>query len=596
MATRLHDQKEDLLSGAIARLHDKLDKRQAKLGEAFLRHYYRSVAPVDLVDRDALDLYGAALAHLRFGERREAGKAKVRVYNPQIEQHGWQSTHTTIEIITDDMPFLVDSVTMAINRLGLIIHLVIHPVLPVTRGDDQALTNIGAPDSNGGGALAESFMHVEVDRQSDPARLDEIREALERALADVRAAVEDWKPILGKIDEALEDLDRGSKVIPADDLAEARAFLEWIADDHFTFIGYRCYDLVTVKGKDQLHRIAGSALGILKHREDGKLSESFAVLPDDVKRQARLPNPLMITKANSRSTVHRPVYLDYLGVKRFDKKGKVIGEHRFLGLFTSAAYNRNPRSIPLLRHKVRRLIERADLAPSSHGGKAFINILETYPRDELFQTDEDHLFDTVMETLHLQERQRIRLFARRDTFARFVSCLVYVPRERYNTELRRRFQDILEEELGGRRPSIRFKSPNRCSRAFISSCACQTASKKILICPTIEARLDRNCPLLEGWPPRGADRYPWRRRGESTVWQLWFGFPDRLSGSRAGQGRRSGCRSIGQVLLAVKKSWRFLFFVRLKMKMAGFVSRSAGEAAAFRYPTLCPSWRIWGFG
>ena len=151
MATRLHDQKEDLLSGAIARLHDKLDKRQAKLGEAFLRHYYRSVAPVDLVDRDALDLYGAALAHLRFGERREAGKAKVRVYNPQIEQHGWQSTHTTIEIITDDMPFLVDSVTMAINRLGLIIHLVIHPVLPVTRGDDQALTSIGAPDSNGGG-------------------------------------------------------------------------------------------------------------------------------------------------------------------------------------------------------------------------------------------------------------------------------------------------------------------------------------------------------------------------------------------------------------------------------------------------------------
>jgi glutamate dehydrogenase len=158
---------------------------------------------------------------------------------------------------------------------------------------------------------------------------------------------------------------------------------------------------------------------------------------------------LTITKANSRSTVHRPVYLDYIGVKRFDKKGKVVGEHRFLGLFTSAAYNRNPRDIPLLRHKVRRLIERADLEPSSHGGKAFINILETYPRDELFQTGEDELFDTVMETLHLQERQRIRLFVRPDAFARFVSCLVYVPRERYNTELRRRFQDILEQALGG---------------------------------------------------------------------------------------------------------------------------------------------------
>ena len=445
MATRLHDQKEDLLSGAVARLHDKLDRHQADLGETFLRHYYRSVAPVDLVDRDALDLYGAALAHLRFGELRKPGEAKVRVYNPQIEQHGWQSTHTTIEIVTDDMPFLVDSVTMAINRLGMIIHLVIHPVLPSTRDDQHVLTSVGAANGK-----AESFMHIEVDRQSDPARLDQIRDELERALADVRAAVEDWKPILGKIDDALEDIERGAKVIPEDELAEARAFLEWIADNHFTFIGYRCYDLVAVKGKDQLNRVTGSALGILRHRQDGKVSESFAALPDDVKKQARLPKPLMITKANSRSTVHRPVYLDYLGVKRFDKKGKVIGEHRFLGLFTSAAYNRNPRDIPLLRHKVRRLIERADLVPSSHVGKAFTNILDTYPRDELFQTSEDDLFDTVMETLHLQERQRIRLFARRDAFARFVSCLVYVPRERYNTELRHKFQEILEEALGGR--------------------------------------------------------------------------------------------------------------------------------------------------
>ncbi len=449
MATRLHDRKEDLLSGAIARLHDKLDRRQADMGEVFLRHYYRSVAPVDLVDRDALDVYGAALAHLRFGEQRTAGKAKVRVYNPQIEQHGWQSTHTTIEIVTDDMPFLVDSITMAVNRLGLIIHLVIHPVLPVTRDQKGALTGIGALDGNGGGT-PESFMHVEVDRQSDPARLEEIQKELEGALDDVRAAVEDWKTILGRIDDALEELDRGAKAVPADELAEARAFLEWIADDHFTFIGYRCYELAKVRGEDQLHRVPDSALGILRRREDGKVSESFAVLPEEVKRQARLPVPLTITKANSRSTVHRPVYLDYIGVKRFDRKGKVIGEHRFLGLFTSAAYNRNPRDIPLLRHKVRRLVERADLVPSSHAGKAFTNILETYPRDELFQTGEDDLFDTVMETLHLQERQRIRLFARRDAFARFVSCLVYVPRERYNTELRRRFQDILERSLGGR--------------------------------------------------------------------------------------------------------------------------------------------------
>ncbi len=451
MATRLQDRKESLLSSAVTRLHEKLDAKQAELGEMFMRHYYRSVSPIDLVDRDALDLYGAALAHLRFGEHRAPAKSKVRVYNPQIEQHGWQSTHTSIEIVTDDMPFLVDSVTMAMNRLGLVIHLIIHPVLPIIRTGDGVIMHIDAPGGENGieGRSHDSFMHIEVDRQSDPARLEDIRAELESALDDVRATVDDWQSMLAKVQDALKDLDRGAQVIPEDELAEARAFLEWIAANHFTFIGYRCYDLVTANGEDQLKRTKGSALGVLRHQPDSQFSQSFATLPAEVKKQARLPIPLVITKANSHSTVHRPVYLDYLGVKRFDERGEVIGEHRFLGLFTSAAYNRNPRSIPLLRNKVRRLIERADLGPSSYAGKAFTNILETYPRDELFQTDEDELFETVMETLHLQERQRIRLFARRDAFARFVSCLVYVPRERYNTELRRRFQEILEEALGG---------------------------------------------------------------------------------------------------------------------------------------------------
>ena len=210
MATRLQDRKEDLLTSVIARLRQKLDRKQADMGETFLRHYYRSVAPVDLINRDSLDLYGAALAHLRFGERRQPGKAKVRVYNPQIEQHGWQSTHTAIEIVTDDMPFLVDSVTMAINRLGMVIHLIIHPVLSVERDGQGMLVGIDAPGKgkNGDGRNDDSFMHVEVDRQSDPARLEAIREALENALDDVRAAVDDWKPMLARVDAALEDLDR----------------------------------------------------------------------------------------------------------------------------------------------------------------------------------------------------------------------------------------------------------------------------------------------------------------------------------------------------------------------------------------------------
>ena len=451
MATRLEDRKHELLEQVVDRLHGRLSEPQADLAEAFLRHYYRTVSPNELLERDPLDLYGAALAHLRFGEHREAGHAKIRVYNPQIEQHGWQSTHSVVEVVNDDMPFLVDSVSMALNRLGLLIHLTIHPVIPVKRAADGTLAEVlESPEGDGGQARFESFMHFEIDRQSDPERLDAIRADLETALGDVRAAVEDWRTMMGKVEQALADLKPAARSIDPEELAEVEAFLRWIADNHFTFLGYGCYELIRDRDGDQLERIEGSALGLLRRQPSGiATSRSFAALPSEVRKQARMPVPLMITKANARSTVHRPVYLDYIGVRRFDAKGKVLGEHRFLGLFTSAAYNRNPRDIPLLRRKVAGVVARAGLAPASHSGKALANILETYPRDELFQISEADLFEILQEILHLQERQQIRLFLRKDAFARFVSCMIYVPRERYNTEIRRKFQDILLEALNG---------------------------------------------------------------------------------------------------------------------------------------------------
>ncbi len=340
---------------------------------------------------------------------------------------------------------------MALNRLGLLIHITIHPVMAVRRTPDGALEAVlDSAAADGGDARFESYMHFEVDRQSDPERIEAIRADLEQALADVRAAVEDWRTMLAKVEVAIADLQPGAKVLEPTALAEAEAFLRWVADDHFTLLGYGCYDLIRDQAGDQLKRIEGSALGLLRRQPTGSVtSRSFAALPPELRRQARAPVPLVITKANARSTVHRPVYLDYLGIRRFDADGEVLGEHRFLGLFTSAAYNRNPREIPLLRHKVSRLIKRAGLAPAGHSGKALVNILETYPRDELLQTGDDELFEIVQEILHLHERQTLRLFLRRDAFARFVSCLVYVPRERYNTAIRRRFQDILQEALNG---------------------------------------------------------------------------------------------------------------------------------------------------
>jgi glutamate dehydrogenase len=439
--------------GRAQRLEEVLKLVQAKVAaaqrdtlSAFILRYYGQVDPEDLADRAPADLYGAALSHWNFARRRDPAHARVRVFNPSIEEHGWQSTHTIIEIVNDDMPFLVDSVTMEVNRHGLTLHLIIHPIVAVVRDADRTLVGV-ADDAEG--AQRESLIHVEVDRIVDPAKLDELAADIVRVLDDVRAAVEDWKKMRDRVGAILVENEQRAPPLPPAELAEGRAFLSWLADDHFTFLGYRCHELVVISGEDALKIVPGSSLGILREGENKEVATSFAALPPEVKAYARRPELLVVTKSTSRSTVHRPGYLDYIAVKRFNAKGEVSGEDRFLGLFTSTAYSANPAEIPLLRRKIANVVARAGLQPGSHAGKALINILETYPRDELFQTTEDDLLRTAVGILHLGDRQRFRLFVRRDPFERFLSCLIYAPRENYTTELRQKWQQILVKAFNG---------------------------------------------------------------------------------------------------------------------------------------------------
>ncbi|HSV59089.1 MAG TPA: NAD-glutamate dehydrogenase [Variovorax sp.] len=410
---------------------------------AFVEQYFGQVDPEDLMERQPADLYGAALSHWNFARKREPGHAKVRVFNPSIAEHGWQSTHTIIEIVNDDMPFLVDTVTMEVNRHGLTLHLIIHPLLAVQRDAQGQLAGLG-----GEGAARESFIHVEVDRVADAAQLDALAADLTRVLGDVRLAVNDWQKMQERVLAIVGQIEAKAPPIAAEDLAEDLAFLRWLADGHFTFLGHRSHELATQKGEDVLKVVPGSGLGIL--REVGKdPGAAFAALPPQVRAQARLPQLLIITKSTSRSTVHRPGYLDYIGIKRFDDKGQVCGEDRFLGLFTHTAYSASPAEIPLLRKKVADVVARAGLASGSHSGKAMASILETYPRDELFQTGADELLDTTIGILHLEERQRFRLFVRREPYERFIACLIFAPRENYTTELRQKWQAILEQAFNG---------------------------------------------------------------------------------------------------------------------------------------------------
>ncbi|MEV4436445.1 NAD-glutamate dehydrogenase [Streptomyces sp. NPDC049585] len=446
---------------------------------AYLQRYYLHTAPEDLTGRDPVDVYGAALSHYRLAEERPQGTANVRVHTPTVEENGWTSSHSVVEVVTDDMPFLVDSVTNELSRQNRGIHVVIHPQVVVRRDVTGRLLEVlgSACDAHGTGrdaelahdALVESWIHVEIDRETDRDDLKQIADDLRRVLSDVREAVEDWSKMRDAALRIADGLaDEPTADVPATELDEARELLRWLSADHFTFLGYREYDLTSVRTDDEeedvLTAVPGTGLGILRSdpphtvsgHHDGHhaplsraSSASFSRLPADARAKAREHKLLVLTKANSRATVHRPSYLDYVGVKKFDADGNVTGERRFLGLFSSAAYTESVRRVPVIRRKVAQVLDDAGFSPDSHDGRDLLQILETYPRDELFQIPADELRAIATSVLYLQERRRLRLYLRRDEYGRYFSALVYLPRDRYTTGVRLRLIDILKEELGG---------------------------------------------------------------------------------------------------------------------------------------------------
>ena len=435
-----------LVDSVCSRVRSQLSDDVADQAEAFVRQYYRWVPQEDLAERDALDVYGVALAHFNLARRRTPGTSTVRVYNPEFESHGWQSSHTAVEVVTDDMPFLTDSVTMELSRRGFGVHLLIHPVLHVRRDSEGRLEEV-LPDQPDGavGAITESVIHAEIDRQTGPEQLEELRAGLAEVLDQVRATVDDWQEMRGRALAIAAELEASAPPIDPAEVDEGRAFLTWLEDHAFTFLGYREYRIRQEGDEVSLEAVEGTGLGILRQDEGERQSRSFDRLPPGVRSLALEPYLMNLTKANSRATVHRPSYLDYVGVKSFDADGRVTGERRFLGLYTHTAYHASPREIPILRRKVEAVLSYADFPPGSHNEKALVEILETFPRDELFQISDEELTEIAMGILHLGERQRVRLFVRRDPFGRFLTCLVFVPRDRFNTDNRRRIEAILQE-------------------------------------------------------------------------------------------------------------------------------------------------------
>ncbi|MEO3776956.1 NAD-glutamate dehydrogenase [Micromonospora sp. B11E3] len=412
--------------------------------------FWRFAPDEELIGFTAEEMLEATRAHQDLAQQRVPGELKLRIHEPDADQH-----HTVIEIVTDDMPFLVDSVTALLNSHHLDVHLLVHPLMVVRREPLGRLTEVSAdtePDDAIAGDIVESWMRIEIDPVRDAGERERLRRELQRVLTDVREAVEDWPKMrqraLALADELAAARTSDSRPpVPEKDITDSVELLRWLAHDHFTFLGYREYRLVDSDGGPALEAALGTGLGIL--RSDSPEARSLASMTPEALEKVMEKRLLVITKANSRATVHRSAYLDYIGFKVFDDAGEVVGERRFLGLFSTAAYRTSVRELPVVRRKVAEVLDRSGLSQRSHSGKDLLQILETYPRDELFQIKTEDLYHAAIGVLRMAGRRQLRVFLRRDAYGRFISCLIYLPRDRFTTQNRLRMQDILLRELNG---------------------------------------------------------------------------------------------------------------------------------------------------
>ncbi|MEU5938732.1 NAD-glutamate dehydrogenase [Micromonospora sp. NPDC047548] len=437
---------ERLVAQAVALAGD--DHDAATLASRF----WRFAPDEELIGFTAEEMLDAARAHRDLAQQRVPGELKLRIHSPDAEQH-----HTVIEIVTDDMPFLVDSVTALLNSHHLDVHLLVHPLVVVRREPLGRLTEVSAdvePDDAIAGDLVESWMRIEIDPVRDAGEREKLRRELQRVLTDVREAVEDWPKMRQRALVLADDLasartSDNRPPVPEKDITDSVELLRWLAHDHFTFLGYREYRLVDngAGAGTGLEAVLGTGLGIL--RSDSPEARALSSMTPEAHEKVMEKRLLIITKANSRATVHRSAYLDYIGFKIFNEAGEVVGERRFLGLFSTAAYRTSVRELPVVRRKVAEVLDRSGLSQRSHSGKDLLQILETYPRDELFQIKTDDLYHAVTGVLRMAGRRQLRVFLRRDAYGRFISCLIYLPRDRFTTQNRLRMQDILLRELNG---------------------------------------------------------------------------------------------------------------------------------------------------
>ena len=444
-------------------LDERLSKNDSEQAGRLAQAYYQQASPADLTQISMDDYYGALLCLWQFIQLRQPNQTLVHIYNPEPEEHHWHSTHSVIEIMVEDMPFLLASILMELDRQEIQVHNLVHPVIKVQRDDSGQLVSVGKTK----GHKPEALMRIEVDRQPGALELEKVTIGLLRVIEDVKRVVTDWEKMEQRLKEATQWCRTNPMPVCDEELAETLAFLDWIKRDNFLFIGFRYYQLGQSDNGHKIYLRNESGLGTFRDEEGSCASQNGSSQNGSSKNSsaknssfkqelspylaARMQEPdiLVITKSTIRSTIQRPAHLDYLGIKKFDPSGNIVGEWRFFGLFSSAAYHEPLNQVPVIRKKVALLLEQADCPANSHRGKALRHIIHAYPRDEMLQASYEQLRDSILGILECQERRRLRVFLRPDTYDRFVTILIYVPRDHFNTELRLKMHQILLDELGG---------------------------------------------------------------------------------------------------------------------------------------------------
>jgi len=438
--------KQRLLDELEAEIPKRLETDQTTGVVEFAHQYFHDFPSDDLKGNQVSDLYGMTMGSWHFLQTYNAGEPKVRVFNPDYQRHGWQSAHTIVAVLCRDMPFVTDSIRGELNRRGVAVHVAHSVILNVLRDSKHQLQEllparsvVKAPKNCQ--LHKEVLLYLEVSRTTNEAMRFEAAKALTDILQEVAVVVNDFKAMRDKAHIALVDV-AATSGLAEEKLEERQRFFDWMADHHFTFLGYEESAVDYSGDKPVITRVKDSGLGLLRLRNSQAQADLYAAV---VSADATEKKQLLFSKSSVRCRVHRQVYPDVVTLRRYDTEGRIIAEHRFLGLYTSPVYTLSPTEIPVVRKKVAKVIERSGLDPASHAGKDLAHVLEVFPRDELFQSSTDTLFHTSMAVNKIQERRQVRLFVRKDLTGKFVNCLVYLPRDRYRTELRKKIELLLTE-------------------------------------------------------------------------------------------------------------------------------------------------------